>query len=182
MILTKCPDCGNELTQEMIDANMCWECGKILDESLLDEEVVAEIQEQAKLQEAENYGLKENEIPYLNNIKNHMLTTGYCFENYKITKYAGIVSGESVIGTGFLSDIGAQISDIFGAFSKKYSLKIQKAKEFAVQEMVKESVKRGANAIIGISYGYITFSRDMIGVSVTGTSVVIEPDFPGKKV
>ena len=40
MELTRCPDCGTELTQEMIVANMCWECGKILDESLMDSEVV----------------------------------------------------------------------------------------------------------------------------------------------
>ena len=70
------------------------------------------------------------------------------------------------------------ISDFFGAVSKKYSLKIQKAKNRAVYDMIKDSVSRGANAIIGLSYGYITFSRDMIGVSVTGTSVIIEPDGP----
>ena len=33
---------------------------------------------------------------------------------------------------------------------------------------------RGGNAIIGISYGFMTFSGNMMGVSVTGTSVKIE--------
>ncbi len=29
----KCKDCGNELTQEMIDVNLCWTCGGIIDEN-----------------------------------------------------------------------------------------------------------------------------------------------------
>lgn len=31
-----CPECGTKLSEEMIEANLCWECGKILDESLLE--------------------------------------------------------------------------------------------------------------------------------------------------
>ncbi len=44
----KCPECGSELTQEMIDVNMCWECGKILDVSQLDEDSIKVIDEQAE--------------------------------------------------------------------------------------------------------------------------------------
>ena len=46
-MLSKCPECGTELTDEMIEANMCWECGKILDESLLDKETLEDIHNQA---------------------------------------------------------------------------------------------------------------------------------------
>lgn len=30
----KCKCCGNELTQEMIDANLCWTCGDIINENI----------------------------------------------------------------------------------------------------------------------------------------------------
>lgn len=40
--------------------------------------------------------------------------------------------------------------------------------------MVKTSTDLGGNAIIGISYGFMTFIKNMIGVSVSGTSVKIE--------
>ena len=40
--------------------------------------------------------------------------------------------------------------------------------------MIKNSTDLGGNAIIGISYGFMTFSGNMIGVSVTGTSVRID--------
>lgn len=122
MSLIKCPECGIMLSQEMINANMCWECGKILDESLLDEESLKEISRQAGEQE-----------PFCKpEIKNHKLTTGYNFEGYKITDYIGLVSGEIVVGTGILSDIRAGVSDIFGSESKVYSDKINKAKKIGI--------------------------------------------------
>lgn len=40
--------------------------------------------------------------------------------------------------------------------------------------MTYNSVSRGGNAIIGISFEYITFPNNMIGVGVNGTSVVIK--------
>lgn len=48
MSLIKCPECGSYLTQEMIDVNMCWECGKILDASQLDEDSIKRVDEQAE--------------------------------------------------------------------------------------------------------------------------------------
>ena len=51
----KCPECGTELTSEMIEANMCWECGKILDESLLDKQTLENIRNQAKQNQSEQY-------------------------------------------------------------------------------------------------------------------------------
>ena len=35
--MKKCPSCGKKITQELVEANLCWECGFILDESLADD-------------------------------------------------------------------------------------------------------------------------------------------------
>lgn len=67
----------------------------------------------------------------------------------------------------------SNISDLFGVESEAYSDKIKQAKKNALDSMIKESVSKGGNAIIGISYEMITLSRDMIGVSVNGTSVIV---------
>lgn len=164
MAFVKCPECGCELTKEMLDVNMCWECGRILDESLVDNNTLSEIEEQSR------------EINPFNNpkIKMHKLTTGYNFERCNIIKYNGVVSGETVIGTGFLSDFKAGISDFFGGESKVYSNKLKEAKQAAMYDMIIESVKLGGNAVIGIAYNYVMFTGNMIGISVTGTSVLIE--------
>lgn len=167
MALMKCPECGILLTQQMIDANMCWECGAILDNSLLDEETLNEISQQAE--ETISF-----DIPKINA---HKLTTGYNFEGYFITNYNGLVSGEIVIGTGFLTDFKAGIADFLGTESKAYTVKLKDAKKAALYEMIMESIKSGGNAIIGITYEYVTFSGNMIGISVNGTSVKIDKKF-----
>ena len=54
----------------------------------------------------------------------HLLSTGYSFETCSIIKYIGIVSGECVIGTGWLSTMESGISDFLGVESTTYSDKI----------------------------------------------------------
>lgn len=39
--------------------------------------------------------------------ESQLLTTGYDFSGYKIIKYIGVISGEVVLGTGFLSEFSA---------------------------------------------------------------------------
>lgn len=162
-MLVRCPECGIELTEEMWEANMCWECGKILDESLLDKECLNEMIKQA-----------EEVNPYNNpKIREHKVTTGYDFQGYRIEKYVGLVSGEIVCGTGMLKDFKASVSDLFGAESKAYAGTIKAAKKSVLVDMIKESISFGGNAIIGIDYDIITLGGNMIGVSVNGTSVII---------
>ena len=74
---------------------------------------------------------------------------------------------------GGLSTMESGISDFLGVESTTYSDKIKRAKKVALNDMVKESIAKGGNAIIGISYEIISLSRDMIGVSVNGTSVIV---------
>lgn len=37
----KCKNCGEELTQDMIDVNLCWFCGDIIDENFSDQSAEA---------------------------------------------------------------------------------------------------------------------------------------------
>lgn len=131
-----------------------------------------EKEEQIKNEEKriQNESLKIN----TEQIHNHLLTTGFSFEGYKIVKYNGLVSGENVLGTGFLSEFMASFSDFAGSESIAFSDKMTEVKEAAKTGMIKRSVAMGGNAIIGIDYNYITFNTNMIGVSANGTSVVIE--------
>lgn len=107
-------------------------------------------------------------------MEEHLLTSGYNFEGYKIIKYNGIISGQVVLGTGFLSELTASLSDFLGVEADKFSSKLNVAKEAALKRLIRESVNRGGNAVIGIDFDYITFSNNMIGVIANGTSVVLE--------
>lgn len=109
-------------------------------------------------------------------ISNYMMTTGYEFSGHKIIKYLGVISGQVVLGTGFISDITSSFTDFFGAKSNMFAEKLKNAKNAALIDMIEESENKGGNGIIGVDFDYIIFSKDMIGVVANGTSVVIEKE------
>lgn len=120
---------------------------------------------------------EEERIKKLNSetfAKYNLITTGYNFEGYDIIKYRGLVSGEVVLGTGFLSEFSASFSDFFGSESNKFADKIIDAKEAAKQKLINNVIKAGGNAVIGVDFDYIMFGNNMIGVSVNGTAVVVK--------
>ena len=162
----KCSKCGEELTQEMIDVNMCWNCGNILDKSLLDDETIEKIEEEATIINplaSERY-------------QRFILTTGPSIDGHTIESYLGLVSGEVVIGTGLLSTFTSGVADFFGVETKAYSGKMKAAKNGALAQMLEEAFEKDATAIIGISFEYMPLSRDLIGVSVNGTAVKIKKE------
>lgn len=106
--------------------------------------------------------------------ESQFLTTGYDFSGYKIIKYIGVISGEVVLGTGFLSEFSASFSDLFGAESSAFADKWETAKDAAIKKLTLKSAEKGGNAIIGIDFDYLTFASNMVGVVVNGTSVMIE--------
>lgn len=136
-----------------------------------------EVQEQVEVwfqEQKEAFEQKERAKAVLANLDSYMMTTGYTFEGYKITAYHGVISGESVLGTGFLSSWNASISDMLGAESSAFIDKLKEARQLAKQRVAQASAAAGGNAIIGIDIEYTMFTNDMIGVIITGTSVTIE--------
>lgn len=102
------------------------------------------------------------------------ITSGYSFEGYRIMDYVGVISGETVIGTGLLSEFTASFDDAFGMESNSFASKMRKVKENALTKLKMQSAFVGGNAVIGVDFDYLTFSNNMIGVSANGTAVVIE--------
>lgn len=165
----KCIKCGADLTDEMFSCGMCFSCGCAISES----EEAYQV-EQARIKAETELVLRRKKEEHAERFRNHMLTTGYSFDGYRIAEYIGIVTGETVMGTGYLSDICASVSDFFGAEASEYSEKLRVAKQTVLKTMIKNSTDLGGNAVIGVSYGFMAFSGNMMGVSVTGTSVKVE--------
>lgn len=108
--------------------------------------------------------------------KDFKITTSYGFEGYKIYKYFGISSGSTVLGTGIFSELNAVGSDFFGTESDTFSDKLEQAKNSSVNKMIASAIKQGGNVLIGVSFDYINFSSNMIGVVANGTVVEIVKD------
>ena len=104
-----------------------------------------------------------------------LVTTTPALEGYHITRYIEIVSAETVLGTGFFSELAAWVADRFGGESKTTAWKIRTARESSLQKLRENARNMGANAVIGTSFACSSNSRGMISVIITGTAVNVVP-------
>jgi uncharacterized protein YbjQ (UPF0145 family) len=105
--------------------------------------------------------------------KNMLVTTTHSLEGKVITEYKGIVTGEVIIGANFVKDIFASFRDFFGGRAESYERVLREAKEKALEEMITEARKLGADAIVGVDLDYETLGQrgSMLMVSASGTAV-----------
>ena len=103
-----------------------------------------------------------------------LISTTPSVEGKKIVKYLGLVSGEAIMGANVFKDLFASIRDIVGGRAAAYEKELRKAKEIAINEMVEEAKKLGANAILSVDLDYETIGQSMLMVSASGTAMVLQ--------
>ena len=95
-------------------------------------------------------------------------------EGKKITKYYGLVSGESNLAANIFRDFFAGIRDIVGGRSAAYEEELRKAKAIAVKEMEDQAAALGANAVVAVDIDYETIGQSMLMVTAAGTAIYYE--------
>jgi len=105
-----------------------------------------------------------------------IVTTTPTVEGRRITRYAGLVTGEAILGANIFKDLFAGIRDIVGGRSATYENELRSARDIAVTELTQAAVELGCNAVVGVDIDYETVgsSGSMLMVSVSGTAVVVE--------
>jgi uncharacterized protein YbjQ (UPF0145 family) len=104
-----------------------------------------------------------------------IVTTTATLQDRKVHQYLGLVTGESILGANIFRDMFAGIRDIVGGRSAAYEKVLRDARRIAVDEMVAEARKLGANAVIGVDVDYETVGGGtMLMVSVSGTAVQVD--------
>lgn len=105
-----------------------------------------------------------------------IVTTTHNIEGKKITAYLGVVSGEAIMGANLFRDLFAGIRDIVGGRSAAYEKVLKKARETAVQEVIEEATRLGANAVVGVDIDYEVLGEGngMLMVNASGTAVTID--------
>ena len=115
-----------------------------------------------------------------------LVTSGFNFDGYTVTKYSGYISGDDVIeiprGT---SGIFLNATNVGDALSKS----LVKIRRNALQELKEAAYDLGCNAIIGVDFDYITLEPEtarsnggtmylpyVFCVTANGNAVVIEKD------
>ncbi len=103
-----------------------------------------------------------------------IVTTTSSVEGARITEYIDLVSVNVVIGSNFLSDWKASVTDIFGGRSGTYQRKLDDAYEAALKQIKRRAEKLGADAIVGMKMDFGEVSgkeKSMFMVSAVGTAV-----------
>ncbi|GAM59922.1 hypothetical protein JCM19232_255 [Vibrio ishigakensis] len=104
-----------------------------------------------------------------------LMTTTPSVEGSTILQYHGVVAGEAVLGANVFKDMFAGIRDFVGGRSGTYEKELEKAREYALQELQNKAIELGANAVVGIDIDYEVLGKDngMLMVSASGTAVTI---------
>ena len=105
-----------------------------------------------------------------------LTTTTPNIEGKRITKYYGIVSGETIIGANLFRDLFASVRDIVGGRSRSYEEVLREAKNTALREMEENAMRLGANAVVGVDLDFETVggNSSMLMVTASGTAVFVQ--------
>jgi uncharacterized protein YbjQ (UPF0145 family) len=104
-----------------------------------------------------------------------LMTTTPSVDGQSITRYCGIVNGETILGANMFKDLFAGIRDMVGGRSGTYEKELQRAREMAMEEMQQRAAALGANAIVGVDIDYEVLgeTNGMLMVAASGTAVVL---------
>ena len=103
-----------------------------------------------------------------------MIVTTIDIPGKEIVEVKGLVQGNVVKTKHVGRDIGASLKTLVGGEIKGYSELMVEAREIAVERMVEEAVKLGANAIVGMRYQTAEIMGGSAEVLAYGTAVVVE--------
>jgi uncharacterized protein YbjQ (UPF0145 family) len=88
----------------------------------------------------------------------------------------GIVTAQSVVGTGAIAEFTASIADFFGKNSPAFVHKIVQGEDSGFSQLVNKTIEMGGNAIVAVDIDYAELGslKGMIMVCMTGTAVTVK--------
>lgn len=86
-----------------------------------------------------------------------------------------IITAQSVIGTGLLTEIKTDFSDFFGMKSDSMTSKLKTGENYCFAQLRKQALDLGANAILAadIDYSEVASLKGMLMVCIAGTAVKV---------
>lgn len=86
----------------------------------------------------------------------------------------GMVKGSTVQTVNAIRDIGAGFKTLVGGEIKKYNEMVANARDLALQRMIDEAVRYGADAIVAVRFGTSSIMQGAAEVMVYGTAVKLK--------
>jgi len=105
-----------------------------------------------------------------------LLSTTPTLPGYRVVKVLGVVNGMSIRTRGMLGRFLAGIEAAIGGRAESYIVELKKARDEAIQDLIREASRLGANAVVGVDFETSEILEGFIIVTATGTAVVVEPE------
>ncbi|MFC1984329.1 YbjQ family protein [Chloroflexota bacterium] len=103
-----------------------------------------------------------------------ILTTSDQIEGKKITETIGLVRGSTIRARHVGRDIMAGLRSIVGGEIVDYTKMMAEAREQAIQRMVEDAEKKGANAVVSMRFTTSMIMSNASEILAYGTGVVVE--------
>ena len=103
-----------------------------------------------------------------------IITTSDQVEGKKVTKTIGLVRGSTIRARHVGRDIMAGLRSLVGGEIVDYTKMMAEAREQAIQRMVEDAEKQGANAVVSMRFSTSMIMSNASEILAYGTGVVVE--------
>ena len=103
-----------------------------------------------------------------------LLSTTHTIHGKKIVKQLGLVRGNTIRARHIGRDIMAGLRNVVGGEITDYTKMMAESREQAIDRMIEDAQKLGANAIVGISFATSMVMQMAAEILVFGTAVIVE--------
>jgi uncharacterized protein YbjQ (UPF0145 family) len=103
-----------------------------------------------------------------------LLSTTETIPGKKMVKYLGLVRGNTIRARHVGKDILAHLRNLVGGEIVEYTKLLAESREQALDRMVEEAGKLGANAVVGLRFSTAEIESHAAEILAYGTAVVVE--------
>jgi len=103
-----------------------------------------------------------------------IVTTSVQIEGKTIAKTVGLVKGSTIRARHLGKDIMAGLRGMVGGEITEYTKMMAEAREEALQRMIEDAEKAGANAVVSMRFSTSMIMQNAAEILAYGTGVVLE--------
>ena len=103
-----------------------------------------------------------------------LITSTFDIADKKIVKTLGLVKGNTIRARHVGRDIMAGLRGIVGGELHEYTKLLAESREQALDRMIEDAEKLGADAVVGVSFSTSVMSQGAAELMAYGTAVLIE--------
>ena len=107
-------------------------------------------------------------------IAEEMVTTGFDFEGYRITRYLGLIRGITVRSRSVVGTLGGALQTIVGGNITIFTELCEQSRAEAYDLMLAHAREKGANAVVAVRYDATELMGGVTEVLAYGTAVIVE--------